>query len=131
MATALANRTRIVRKPASKAKAIKGLPRAPSALEALLAMQLRAAGITGYVREFRFAPGRRWRFDFAFWNERLAIEVEGGIWSGGRHVTGKGFQADLEKYNAAVLLGWRVLRFSGEQIKSGQALAQIEQALEP
>ena len=124
-------RPRIVRNPAGKAKAIKGLPRAPSALEALLAMQLRAAGITGYVREFRFAPGRRWRFDFAFWNERLAIECEGGTWSHGRHTTGSGFASDCEKYNAAVLLGWRVLRYTGEQIKSGQALAQIEQALEP
>lgn len=107
------------------------LPNEPSALEALLAVHLRAAGITGYVREFRFAPGRRWRFDFAWWNERLAVEVEGGTWSAGRHVRPAAFALDCEKYNAAALLGWRVLRFTGDQIKSGLAIAQIEQALEP
>lgn len=127
-------RPRTVRKTAGKAKAIRGLQRAPSALEALLALQLRSAGITGYTREYKFAAGRRWRFDFAFvnpWKHRLAIECEGGTWSRGRHTTGSGFAADCDKYNAAMLLGWRVLRYTGEQIRSGQALAQIEQALEP
>lgn len=59
------------------------------------------------VREHRFHDTRRWRFDFAFPEARVAVEIEGR----GRHQTFAGFRADTEKYNTALLLGWRVLRF--------------------
>jgi len=73
------------------------------------------------VREFRFSKTRRWRFDFAFPTEKVAVEVEGvtkygGARKIGRHQTPKGMAADCEKYNAAVLLGWRVLRYTQDQI---------------
>jgi len=55
--------------------------------------------------------------------------VEGGIWTGGRHTRGKGFIHDMEKYNAATVLGYQVLRFSTEQVKSGLAVRQIERLL--
>lgn len=54
------------------------------------------------------------------------IEVEGGIWSGGRHTRGKGYIGDMEKYNEAAAMGYKVLRFSTEQVKSGLAIQQIE-----
>lgn len=63
------------------------------------------------VREYRFDPVRRWRFDFAWPAQRVAVEVEGNAWhvrGGGRHMQ----DADLEKYNAAAFAGWRVFRFS-------------------
>ena len=66
--------------------------------------------------EVRFHPERRWRFDFAFIEQKIAIELEGGIWIGGRHQTGKGFQGDCEKYNQATILGWRVLRYTADDI---------------
>lgn len=101
-----------------------------SAPEALLEIQLRAAGLSaGAEREFRFAPPRRWRFDVAFPLRRIAVEIEGGIWTGGRHTRGSGFQADMQKYNEAALLGWRVLRVSSDDVRSGSALALIERAL--
>ena len=100
----------------------------PSHLEETLSLQLRAVGLHP-EREHRFHPPRRWRFDFAFTDKKLAIEAEGGIFSRGRHVRGAGFAKDCEKYNAANLDGWRVLRFTADQIKSGQALAQIKAAL--
>ena len=100
-----------------------------SPLEEMLALHLRAAGLPDPVREFRFHPVRRWRFDFAWVGRKLAVEVDGAHWVNGRHTRPKGFANDLEKMNAAVLLGWRVLRFTGDQVKSGEALAQIEQAL--
>lgn len=65
------------------------------------------------VREHRFHPPRRWRFDFAHLETRTAIEIEGGTWTGGRHTRGAGFVADAEKYNAAALAGWTVFRLPG------------------
>lgn len=99
-----------------------------SDLEETLAFQLRAAGIQ-FEREYRFHPARRWRFDFAVPNESLAIEVEGGVWSGGRHTRGKGFTEDCRKYNEAAILQWRVIRVTTEMIDSGEALDMIRRAL--
>lgn len=90
-----------------------------------------AHGLTDPVPEFRFHPTRKWRFDFA-WPERgLALEVEGGAWTSGRHTRGKGFVSDLEKYNAAVLMGWRVLRCTPKQLKSGEIFEVIKEAMRP
>ena len=93
-----------------------------------LLLHLRAAGIKTPLREFRFARPRRWRFDFCWPEERLAVEVEGGTWTAGRHTRGAGMEADCE-LNAAVLLGWRVLRFTTDQVADGRALALIERFL--
>jgi very-short-patch-repair endonuclease len=68
------------------------------------------------VPEYRFSPDRRWRFDFAHPATRIAIELDGGTWSGGRHVQGAGFAADAEKHNAAMGAGWRVWHLTGEMI---------------
>ena len=100
----------------------------PSRLEATLALHLRAAGLNPEP-EFRFHRPRRWRFDFAFPGQKVAIECEGGTFSAGRHTRGKGFALDCEKYNQAALDGWTLLRFTSQMIQSSEALAQIEQAL--
>ena len=99
-------------------------------LELLLAAQLETAGIEAPETEWIFHPTREWRFDFAFPHmiPPLAIECEGGTWSRGRHVRGKGFEKDLEKYNAAALLGWRVLRFTGDMVRDGRAIDVIVEA---
>ena len=80
-----------------------------------------------FEEEVRFHPTRKWRFDFTV-GKRIAVEVEGGIWRGGRHQTGKGFTADIEKYNQATLDGWRVFRFTPEQVNDGYAIATIKVA---
>ena len=67
-------------------------------------------------REYRFHHERRWRSDFAHVGARMLIEIEGGIWVNGRHNRAAGFNADLEKYLAAGLAGWRVFRFGPDQI---------------
>jgi len=64
------------------------------------------------VREFQFHPTRKWRADFAHLPSRTLIEIEGGIWTQGRHNRAAGMLADLEKYNAAYLSGWRVFRLA-------------------
>ena len=97
-----------------------------SNLELLLLAQLKEKGITGYMMEYRFHPTRRWRFDFAFERIKLAVEVEGGTWSGGRHTTGSGFEKDCEKYAEALILGWRVLRVTSTMVKKRTAINYIQ-----
>lgn len=97
-------------------------------LEETLALQMRGLKIE-FEREYKFHPERRWRFDFALPALCLAIEAEGGSWSGGRHSRPVGYQKDCEKYSEAAVLGWRVIRVTGEMIKSGQAINLIERAL--
>lgn len=99
--------------------------RVASDLELTLHWQLIAAKITGYTMEYRFHPTRKWRFDFCWPEEKIAVEVEGGTWSGGRHTTGAGFKKDCEKYNHAALLGYRVFRFTGDMVKRGEAIKWI------
>jgi very-short-patch-repair endonuclease len=76
-----------------------------------MASGLRALGVRTWAEEHVFHPARKWRLDFAWPELRIAAEVEGGVFSRGRHVRPAGFIDDCEKYNAAVLLGWSVLRF--------------------
>lgn len=93
--------------------------------ESLLANQLRVLKIS-FEQEYKFHPKRKWRADFHIMGKKILVEVEGGVWSGGRHTRGKGYIGDMEKYNAAVVMGYQVLRFSTEQVKSGLAVQQIE-----
>ncbi len=69
-----------------------------------------AQGLPAPVTELVFHPTRKWRFDYAWPAFKVALEVEGGVWTGGRHTRGSGFVKDLEKYNAAACLGWRIIR---------------------
>lgn len=68
-----------------------------------------------FVREYRFDPTRYWKFDFADKQHMIAVEIEGGVFSQGRHTRGKGFVNDCEKYNAATIQGWRVVRFATKE----------------
>lgn len=98
-----------------------------SDLEDELAFQLKAAKLFP-EREVRFCA-RRWRWDFAWPAKKVAVEVEGGIWSGGRHARGGGIESGIEKRNAGLLLGWRVLQVTAKHVNSGDALSWIEQLL--
>ena len=110
-----------------------------SAGEETLALHCRALGLGEPVREYLFAGSikRRWRFDFAWVGEKVAVEVEGlamrriggRMLSTGRHSSITGFEGDCEKYNQAVLMGWRVLRFSPGQVKRGEAVEVVRQVL--
>lgn len=101
-----------------------------SALEDSLVFSIRAVGLPTPEREFVFAKPRRWRFDLCWPARKLAVEVEGGTWVNGRHSRGSGMRKDAEKYNAATLAGWRVLRFTNDMIRDGVALGTIERAFE-
>lgn len=81
-----------------------------------------------WVAEHRFCE-RRWRFDFACVDLQIAIEVEGGAYTRGRHTRGSGFIADMEKYNRAAIDGWLLLRFTPQQIKSGAFFDSVLKAV--
>lgn len=81
------------------------------------------------AQEVRFDTSRRWRFDRAWLNCKLAVEIEGGTWVSGRHSRGAGMRKDAEKYNAATLQGWRILRFTGDMVRDGSAIDVVVQAL--
>ena len=99
-----------------------------SELEELLALQFKARNWKP-KREYTFHPFRKWRFDFAWPQKKVAIEVEGGVWVSGRHTRGSGFVKDMEKYNEAAKLGWRVFRFHGGDIKDGKVIEFMEDIL--
>ena len=101
-----------------------------------------------YIREYIFHPTRKWRFDVVisrgFVNQHsmnacgeslpnhlreksIAVEIEGGTWSRGRHTRGSGFAEDCRKYNAAAAMGWRVFRFPAGMVEDGSAIKFLEE----
>lgn len=104
--------------------------------ERTLTEQLTQAGIL-FIREYRFAPPRRWRADFLVPTVKglagpgvdLLVEIEGGAYTGG-HKRGKAYESDCDKQNAAVRLGYRVLRFTPAHVADGRALETILTMLE-
>lgn len=69
------------------------------------------------VREYRFHPVRKWRADFAIPEHKILLEIEGGGYVYGRHHRPAGYRKDCEKYNEAVKLGWRVLRYTTDMLR--------------
>ncbi|MCD8295569.1 MAG: endonuclease domain-containing protein [Clostridia bacterium] len=82
------------------------------------------------VKEYRFHPVRKWRFDYALPRHKIALEVEGGVWTGGRHTSSKGFLGDMEKYNTATLMGWRVLRTTPDELLRLKTINMLRQAIQ-
>ena len=84
-----------------------------------------AFGIPAPQREFRFHPTRAWRIDFAWPSRKLAVEIDGGIWTNGSHSRGSGLMRNMEKRNAMAVLGWRLLCYTPQSIN----MTQIRDAL--
>ena len=103
--------------------------------ERLFAHQCAVVGIAAPIPQYQFAAelGRKWAADFAWPDLKLIVEIEGGIHQrgGGAHSRPMGILRDMEKSNHAVLLGWRVLRFSTDEVKSGHALRFVERVMDP
>ena len=86
------------------------------------------AGLPAPVAELKFCPDRRWRFDYAWEDRRVALEVEGGVYTGGRHTSSAGFVKDMAKYNRATVLGWRVLRVQPKELLTLRTIELIKEA---
>lgn len=101
------------------------IPKALSVGEETFALQCKAYGFTP-KREYKFFAGRKWAFDFAFPESKVAIEIEGGTRFGkSRHSRGKGFEKDCEKYNTATSLGWKVYRYTTAMVTRGDAIRDL------
>jgi very-short-patch-repair endonuclease len=114
-----------------------------SAPQRKLALHIRAYGLPEPVPEYRFHPERKWRLDFAWPDRKLAVEVEGGVWAAdkgrpcqlcgerpkGAHGRGRGILRDIEKGNAAALLGWTLIRVTTRQVDRGEAVLIVRKAL--
>lgn len=83
-------------------------------------------------REWKFLTGRKFAFDFAWPEYKVAVEMEGGIHGRGRHVRPAGYEKDCEKYNLAALFGWCVLRYTGGMLERDpeKIVGQIQWILE-
>jgi len=105
-----------------------------SDLEYQFLTQCRNSGFPEPEREYRFHPTRKWRLDF-FWDQSLtnshfgvAVEIEGGTWIRGRHVTGSGVEKDIEKYNEVALANIVLIRATSKHVKDGRAVEWLRRA---
>lgn len=105
------------------------IPKAKSRLEEAFALQCRALKLPEPVREYRFCD-RLWRFDFCWKDALLAVELQGGTFSGGGHTRGEGYENDCDKANRAIMLGWAVMRFTGKHVDDGSAVAMVSEYLQ-
>lgn len=94
-------------------------------------------GFTRPERQYQFHPTRKWRLDFAWVRERVAVEVEGGIWRrnsegnwAGAHSHPMNIERDIEKGNALAALGWILVRATDKNIKSGEVFDVLRAALD-
>lgn len=99
-------------------------PRERSNGEVALEAQLVEAGLT-FVTEYRFVLDRKWRLDFAFPEQKVAVEVQGAV-----HRIKSRYKSDIEKFNHLTLEGWAVLLFRAEHIRKGLAVPLIQEVLE-
>lgn len=80
-------------------------------------------------KEYRFHPVRRWRADYVIKEHKIMIEVEGAVWTQGRHTRGSGFIKDIEKYNTATSMGWSILRTQPKDLMSSELLELIKETI--
>ncbi len=78
-----------------------------------------------HVTEHAFCEGRKFRFDYAWPVQKVALEVEGGIWSKGHHARPKGILRDIEKGNIALAFGWRVARCTPQTLTSPEIISLL------
>ena len=78
-------------------------------------------------KEFKFHHTRKWRFDYAFPFLMIAVEVDGGVWTGGRHINPAGYVNDMEKLNTAASMGWLVLRITTDDRFASKTFDLIKQ----
>ena len=105
-------------------------PKEPSSLERAFDALAAVEGFPPAEPDYVFHHRRRWQLDRAWPRERIAVELEGGVWSRtpGRHTRGAGFVEDCRKYNTAAIYGWLLLRFTVDDLADGIASSELRAA---
>lgn len=93
-------------------------------------MMLKSQLHVDVICEYDFHPTRNWRFDYAIIDYKIAIEQDGGVWTGGRHTNPIGYQKDLEKFNEAAAMGWLILKFTPDQMMKTSTLDLIAKTVQ-
>jgi len=91
-----------------------------------------STGLPTPIPEYKFAaPERQYRADFAFLEARIIVEVDGGVWrqGGGAHSHPTNILRDMERTNEASIRGWRLMRFTPEELNKAQTFLMIKQAI--
>lgn len=96
---------------------------------AVLMGDIKKEGLPDPTPEHRFHSTRKWRFDLAWPDRKVAVEIDGAVYAQGRHTRGAGYEKDAEKMNEAALMGWMVLRYSTGQVKHGLPILDLRRAL--
>lgn len=119
---------------------------ANSTLETAFAYQAKVVGLPAYEQQYRLAAitvglgaGVRkrlkdaglqdWRFDFAWPDRKLLVELNGGTFINGRHNRGSALKSEYKKWNHAQSEGFNVLIFDSGMVTSGEAVNQVEKFL--
>lgn len=125
----------MLKNPAAAAVARLAKPKVPKDhFERLFAFQCRALRLPEFRQQFQYAKeaiGRKWQADFYFPSYHLLVEINGGIWMGGQgaHSRPANIQRDMEKLNAAALLGLWTLEFTTKEVTNGAAVAFTQKVL--
>ena len=90
---------------------------------------LEQCGLPSPVFEHKFHPVRRWRFDLAWVEQKVALEVQGGIWTNGRHSRGAALLKEWEKLNTAAGNGWRMLYCQPKDLCTSEMADAIRSAI--
>ncbi len=106
-----------------------------SPYERMFARQVEDAQLPPPERDYLFYPGRRWRFDFCWVPQHLAVEIEGGIIRNRKgiwvtthgHASANRYMSDIEKYNAAAVMVFCLLRFPGPLVENGTGIREVNQ----
>lgn len=97
--------------------------------ERVFLANLRSLGVLVPIPEHRFHATRKWRLDYAWPDAKLGLEVEGGVWTLGKHGRGSGIVKDMEKGNALAVAGWRLLRVTPAQLATRETAEMVRDAL--
>ena len=94
-------------------------------------LPLEAMGYPRAVPQVKLLHNRKLTWDYAYYEARVAVEIQGAIWKGARggHSSGAGITRDAEKINELACIGWRALVFTDAQIADGKARDWTERAL--
>jgi len=95
----------------------------------IFAQLCKQSGLPEPVAEYKFHAVRKWRMDYAWPEHRVALEVDGGVWTGGKHGRGSGIVKDQEKGNHAACMGWVVIRCVPKDLHSAATFAFLKQAM--